>query len=215
MRSSGFTLLEMMISMSILTIVGLLGYIVIASSTESADLARAKNEIQAGLRDVMAAITSDVREAYTDRTVAATPPRAPIEVASIQVSENNDSITFQVPVRTDGPEMVIGSLPITIAHENEDSAAGGTPNALLDPGEDINEDGTLSRRVLRIQGDDVQVLGASNDISGLRFELRPNQNARNDALTTLYVWLEASKRYGPGMKHIVRGELESSIDLQN
>ncbi len=215
MRQSGFTLLEMMLSISILTIVGLLGFIVISSSTESAELARAKSEIQAGLRDVMAAITSEAREAYTQRTVAATPPRAPAGVAGIQVGEDNDRITFQTPVRTDGPQMVVGSTPIIIALENEDTDTGNGPNALLDPGEDTNNDGVLNRRVVRIQNGKQEVLGASNDISGLRFELRPNQNAFDNTPTTLYVWMEATKRYGSGLKHIVRAELESSIDIKN
>lgn len=215
MRQSGFTLLEMTMSTSILAIVGLLSFVVISSSTESAELARAKSEIQGGLRDVMAAITGEAREAYTARTVAAAPPRSPAGVASIQVSGNDDRITFQIPVRTDGPQMVIGSTPIVIAHENEDTDTGNGQNALLDPGEDVNSDGMLNRRVLRIQNGEQEVLGASNDISGLRFELRPNQNAFDNTPTTLFVWLEASKRYGSGLKHIVRAELESSIDLKN
>ncbi len=211
MRSKGFTLLEMMMAVSILAIVGLLGLIVISSSAESAELAQAKAEVQAGLRDVMAAIMDAVREAYTDRTVAVSPPRSPVNVESIQTSESNDRITFHVPVRVAGTAIVRGSTPITIQFENED--ANG--NALLDSGEDLNGDGTLNRRVLRMQDGQTQVLGASNNISNLRFELQPNQNARDNLLTSLYVWLEASRRYGPGMKHLVRAELAAVIDLKN
>ena len=216
MRKTGFTMLEVTISMSLLSIVALLGFVVLRGSTESAALTQAKGEVQAGVRDAMTAITAEVRAAYTQRTVDAVPPIAPRDTDSIVVSAAGDEITFQVPVRLDTPEMVRSSTPITIRYENEDTYETGIGfNAILDPGEDLNEDGLLTRRLVRTQNGLSTVLGATNNISGVQFQLLPNQSNRNNQMTTLYIWLEASKRYGPGPGKMVRAQLETTIALEN
>lgn len=216
MRNTGFTLLEVSISMAILSIVSLLGFVVLKSSTESAGLAQAKAEVQANLRDVMAEITSEVRQAYTQRMVDVVPPILPEGTESIRIAPGNASITFQVPQPTSGPDIVAPSIPITIAHENEDVGGGSlSGNSLLDPGEDVNEDGVLSRRVLRSQGGVTTVLGGANNISSVLFQLVPNQSAADNNLTSLVIRLAATKRYGPGFRYEVREILESTVDLKN
>ena len=216
MRKSGFTLAEMMVSMGILTIVSLLGFIALRSSTEASSLALALAEVQGSLRDAMGAITSEARGAYTDRTVESPELLAPENAVRIEVTEGGAAIVFQVPVPTDGPDMVTASAPITIRFENEDlPGVGGEPNAVLDDGEDTNEDGRLTRRIVREQAGVQTVVGAANTISQAVFELLPNADAGNDTLTTLRVWMEATKRYGSGPGNIVRAQLESTVDLKN
>lgn len=216
MRKRGFTLVEVTLSMGLLSVVALLAFVVLRGSTETAALAQAKAEVQAGVRDAMNAITAELRTAYTQRTVDTIPPIAPRNTVSIVVSEAGDEITFQIPVRLETPEMVQSSLPITIRYENEDTGGSGmSGNAILDPGEDSNEDGMLTRRLLRTQDGISTVVGATNTLSGVRFQLLPNQSVRNNQLTTLYIWLEASKRYGPGQGKMVRAQLETTIALEN
>lgn len=217
MRKSnhGFSLLELSISTALLAIISLLAYYALAGSTESAALAQSKSELQGNLRDTMAIITREVGAAYTERISEGDPQTLPPKlVGPIQVAESGDRITFQVPVpRAQGlPE---ASLPITIFHENEDTI--GVPNAVLDPGEDANADGALTRRLVRVQ-DGVQTpLGAANTISQVRFTLVPNQNALDNTLTTLRIELEASKLHGPAgdQQKLVRGSLSSLVHLHN
>ncbi|HPO15671.1 MAG TPA: prepilin-type N-terminal cleavage/methylation domain-containing protein [Candidatus Hydrogenedentes bacterium] len=215
MRKHGFTLLELMMSMGILTIVSLLGFIVLASSTESAELSQVKNEAQASLRDAMAALTSEVREAYTQRTVDPVPPLAPAGAASITVSSTGDSITYYVPEPTGDATFVRASAPITILYQNEDGTGGGTTNGKLDPGEDTNGDTMLTRRLIRTQGGETTVLGSANDLSLVSFQLIKNQNVNDNNMTTLAVTLEAAKYYGRALEKVVRVRLQGSIDLKN
>ena len=216
MRKRGYSLLEVIISTSILMIISMLGYVMLVSSTESAELARAKAEVQANLRDVMAEMTSELRAAYTARTVDAAPPIAPEDTQAVQVSEDGQSLTFQVPVPTDGPERVRGSSPVTYALQMEDTYQSGAGfNAVLDEGEDVNEDGVLTRRIVRIQDGEERSVGSANNISACTFQLLPSQESDNDQLTTVRIWLEATKSYGLSPPTLVKGELESRVHLAN
>jgi len=135
---------------------------------------------------------------------------------SIQIADGATGITFQVPEPTFGPDMAAPSAPITIAYENEDIGEGSLGgNGLLDPGEDVNEDGALSRRLVRSQGGVTTVLGGANNISAVAFQLVPNQSATDNNLTSLVIRLEATKRYGPGWRYVVHEILESTVDLKN
>lgn len=216
MDKRGYSLLEIMIAMSILSIISLLGYVMLVSSTESAQLARAKAEVQANLRDVMAELTSELREAYTERTVNAAPPIAPEDTEAIAVTEDGESVTFQVPEPTGDPNRVQSSAPITFTLQMEDTYQSETGfNAVLDGGEDANDDGVLTRRIVRIQGNEERPIGGANNISACTFQLLPSQVSGNNQLTTLRIWLQATKSYGLSPPTLVRGELESRIHLAN
>ncbi len=216
MRRHGFSLLEITIAISILSIISMLGYVMLISSTESAQLAQAKAEVQGNLRDVMGELTSALREAYTARTVNAAPPIAPEDTAAIRVSEDGQSVTFQVPVAIDDPSRVQSSAPITFLLQNEDTYESEIGfNAVLDGGEDTNGDGVLTRRIARIEGGQEVPVGVANNISACTFQLLPSEDSGNNQLTTLRIWLEASKSYGLSPPTLVRGELESRIHLAN
>lgn len=212
----GFTMLEMMVSSAIMTVISLLCFIALRASSESAALAQAKAEVQANLRDTLNELTQEVREAYTDRTVAPGfgTPIAPEDTESIAIAEEGLRVTFQVPVPTDGSGNVTSTSPISIEWRNEDTNTGDGFNAVLDPGEDANEDGALTRRLVRIQDGLETVVGGANNISGCFMQLVPSANVNSNLNTTFFIWLEASKSYGIGDK-IVRAEAECSIDLVN
>ena len=216
MRKAGFTLLEVSMALTILSVVSLLSFIVLRSSTESASLSQAKADVQASLRDVMTVLSDEVRSAYTDRTVASQPPIAPEDTQSIFIDEDGTQLTCQVPIPTGTATMVTASSPIVFRWENEDLASTtGLPNARLDPGEDTNGDGALTRRVVREQSGVTTVVGAANNISNLQFQLLSNAATEETALTKLRIHLEATKRYGEGEGKWVRAQLETTIDLAN
>lgn len=214
-RNLGYSMLELTVSTALLSVVSLLAYYALVGATESAALAQGKNELQANLRDTMAVLTREISLAYTERIAEGDPQTLPPGlVGPIEVAESGDQVTFQVPVpRAQGlPE---ASTRITIFHENEDTV--GEPNAILDPGEDANADGALTRRLVRVQDGVSTPLGAANTISLVRFTLLPNQSAQDDRLTTLQIDLEASKVFGPAgyQQKLVRGSLSSQIHLNN
>lgn len=209
-QKHGYTLIEISIASAILTIVSLLSFIVIRSSAEASQVTSAKDDVQSNLRNVMGTLTAEIRQAYTTRILDGSPPPGVVPIA---VSNGGRQLTFMVPVPSDSSPLPNASAPITIRHENEDT--GDPPNGLLDGGEDTNGDGALTRRVVRIQNGQTAVLGASNDISDITFQLRQNPSDNIAALTELRIWIESTKRYGPGGGKRVRGELESIIPLQN
>ena len=95
-RRHGFTLLEMMISLSVLSVISLLGFIVIRSSYESQALIEAKSTMDRELRDLMASLTSELEMAYTDPVLDSV--STPENVEKVRVSSDKKSITFYRPV---------------------------------------------------------------------------------------------------------------------
>ncbi len=209
MRKNGFTLVELAVSTAVLSVISLLAYVVLSSSMESAALAQAKSESQSNLRDVMGALTSELRLAYTARTIDALV--APEDTEAIRLGESEKEIIYQIPVPTGGPDMATASLPIMVTLYNEDDDGDG----ILDSDEDTNEDGALNRRVVRIQGGEETILAAANDISDLQFELLSHMDTGNDRLTRVRIRLESVKHYGSNKEKTSRAELESIIDIKN
>lgn len=221
---SGFTLAETLISFSILSIVSLLAYIVLASSTEAARLTEAQAQLQSNLRDVMQAISSEVRSAYSERSID---PQNPGEVSAIGndpsdlpvgtiqliVSATGRQITFQRPEASLTNAVPRPSTVITIGLESED-AGFATGNAELDAGEDANADGILTRRVIRTQDGATAAVGGVNDIADLQFALMPSEDPDDLNDSTLLVRLTASKLVG-AKKRLVTSTLESRVRLEN
>lgn len=215
MNNRGFTLLELMMSVGVLAIVSMMGLVAVMASASSAELSSVKDQVQASLRDTMMELSSEVREAYTQRTVSVVPPISPTGAAAISVNSSANSITFYVPVPTNDGNIVQASAPITIAFQNEDGTSGGATDAVLQSVEDANKDGLLTRRLVRTQGGATRVLGGANDLSSVVFTLVKNQNTKSTYMTSLQVTLVATKAYGPKLKRICREQLQSVIDLQN
>ncbi len=213
-KNSGYTLIEMTMSVALMGIVSLLTFVALQSTTQSSNLNGAKEQVAADLRQTMLAVTGEVRQAYTARTVEADPPIAPAEAFAVTIINNGKGIRFCVPEPVDGAVHPVPSDPITIEFQNEDVQGGA--NALLDGTEDTNSDGVLTRRLVRRVGDTVEVLGASNNISNVVFALEANSSDANNILNTLVVQLQGSKKQGTGTQQfLVSSAMESRIALEN
>lgn len=212
--NSGYTLIEMTMSVALMSIVSLLTFVALQSTTQSSNLNGAKEQIAADLRQTMLAVTGEVRQAYTARTVDADPPIAPAEAFAVTIINGGKGIRFCVPEPVDGSVHPAPSDSITIEFQNEDVQGGA--NALLDGSEDTNGDGVLTRRLVRRVGASVEVLGASNNISDVTFSLEANSSEANDILNTLVVQLQGSKKQGVGDdQFLVSSAMESRIALEN
>ncbi len=216
MNRHGFTLLELSISMAMLSIISLLAFYAVANSTESAVIAQSKGELQGNLRDTMDALIDDLSVAFTDRIWKGGPQTLPLGLTGpLTVSADGTSVTFQRPV----PKNVgipDASTPIIIRFENED--LGGTvANGVLDSGEDVNGDGSLTRRMVRVQDGALLPLGSANNISRVKFELLANQDTTNTQMTSLRIELEATKVFSERSSgdKLVRGVLATTIHLNN
>lgn len=210
--ASGYSLLELLIATSILLVVSSLSMIVIQSSTESNVMGAAKEQVNADLRGTMLAVTSEVRQAYTDRTVDSDPPMAPEDAFAVSVQDGGRELRFSVPRASTTSAVPEPSPPVTIRFENEDSNGNG----LLDAGEDSNGDGVLTRRLVRIEGADTRVIGAANNIADVRFTLEASLAESVDTQNVLLVELVGERTYGPGEeKKEVHAELVSRIHLEN
>lgn len=210
-RNFGMTLIEVMISAGLLSIVSLLSFLALQSSVKSTSLAFAQNQIDSALRDTFNELTNLVKQAYTEISTNVTPPIAPPGAEPIQVINNGRGIRFFLPVRVNTPAFIQSSEPIVITQENEDVNS----NAILDPGEDINNDGILNRRLIAQRGNTSRVIGGANCISDVRFQLIPDRSNSVNQMTVLYVYLEGTMRIGPGEGPLIRSELTGTIKLEN
>jgi len=215
MGKNGYSLLELLITMTIMTVVSALWMTASVSSTKWSAVTQTQAEIHADLRATMAAITLEARSAYSRRLVDG--GGAPEGTIAVTVSDSGDELSFQVPVPLETADMFGASSLITYQFENEDESDSELgPNAMLDEGEDENTDGSLTRRVVRTQDGSTIFVGSATNISSVLFELEANQNSKDDLLTTLYIVLEGSKRYGTySDTEIVGGRLESRIHIEN
>lgn len=209
MNKHGHTLVEIMVSTAILSIVSLLGFVVLQSSTTSAQLANAKVDVQNHLRDTMAVLTTELREGVTQTTTKKT--GAPDGLFPVAVSDEGRAITFQMPQPISGEELFAYSTPITFSLENEDANGNGR----LDPGEDANEDGALTRRIVRSQDGVTTPIASASTIDFVNFTLLANQVTGVADLTTVQITLRGSKRYGAGEGKPVLAEMTSNIRLVN
>jgi prepilin-type N-terminal cleavage/methylation domain-containing protein len=152
MRTSGFTLIELMISMAIFTLLSVAIYAAVTSTAEATDTATAETQVIQGIRDVMREITSEVQVAAAENDPTLADPLFGLQVD--EVGGAPVGITFQTPLDNSGDNW---SEPISYVWVNED--ANG--NAWLDPGEDDNDDGALTRVIMRRE--DVNNDGDTND----------------------------------------------------
>ncbi|MBI1318402.1 MAG: prepilin-type N-terminal cleavage/methylation domain-containing protein [Candidatus Hydrogenedens sp.] len=209
---AGYSLIELMIATAILMVVSSLSIIVIRSSAESNVMSSAKERVDSDLRSTMLALTTEVRQAYSERTVDSEPPMAPEEAFGVQVTNGGKQLRFTVPRRSETSPVPMASSPIVIQFQNEDTNA----NNVLDSGEDQNGDGVLTRRLVRVENGNTEVLGSANTISDVRFTLEKGPAANVDTKNVLVVELDGSAAYGAGdtRKHVA-ATLESRIHLEN
>ncbi len=131
---SAFTLVELMVTTSAITLLGSMSMLALKSATSAANVSQAKAEASAEAR----AVTSFMA--------------AEMELAS----KSGDGLTISEDLREDCPLEIAFSIPgaskshrsIRYEYQSEDANANG----YLDKGEDtIVADGVLTRRVVRIE----------------------------------------------------------------
>ena len=205
MKSNGYSMVEVMVATSILGVVSLLGFIVLKTSNETAQLTTAKVDVQSSLRDTMAVITHELREAVSSETTNLTGAPEGLYAAV------GDEVTFQVPEPIAGEDQFAYSTPITFSLVNEDDNGNGR----LDPDEDENGDGVLTRRIVRLQDGESVPIASANTIDTVLFTLVKNKVVGNLELTTINISMSGSKRYGPGEGKLIVSEMETNVRLVN
>ncbi len=144
MHNRGFTLLELMIAASVLSIVSMLGFIAIQSSTASMAISSAKADVAAELRDTMSALNMQLEYAAKTGNDALDPVLEEVSIVADPEPGIPLEIGFQTPLDDTGRNW---SPRVTLQFINEDLNGNG----LLDGSEDLNDDGTLTRRFVRLQ----------------------------------------------------------------
>ncbi|MCC6489264.1 MAG: prepilin-type N-terminal cleavage/methylation domain-containing protein [Candidatus Hydrogenedentes bacterium] len=209
MNSRGFTLVELVISMAILAIISVLGVVALQTSTTSMATAESKADVQDNVRDVLAAMTRELQMASKVSDDSLTPPLDAVAVNANPAAGSPTELVFQIPTSGSGRNW---SRAIRYRYINEDA----NENGRLDSGEDLDSDGVLSRRIVRIQdlnadGDtadtgETMPVGGANDLSGVQF-------ARTGDVITITLTSEkflSGRRSDP-----VRVTVSSDVYLQN
>ncbi|HEO72164.1 MAG TPA: hypothetical protein ENN80_12955 [Candidatus Hydrogenedentes bacterium] len=192
--TEGFTLIEVVIAMAITMVVMALGTAVVRISAQSLKASEAKSIAQDNVRAVMAEMAHELELAATESS--------PPDVYALRISNDPPEVTFQIPADLSGDNW---SNPITYRYINEDT----NQNAKLDPGEDEDGDGVLSRRIVRIQSGQERPLGSANNIEDVQFDL-------DDSGSVLSITLAASASATVGDDYNkVRAVLSSRIQLLN
>jgi prepilin-type N-terminal cleavage/methylation domain-containing protein len=177
-NAAGFTLVELMVVIAILSVVSLLIMVVVQTSTGSMRLASAKGAAADEAREALSAMVAELQYARKNPTVIAGDTY--VEVIEAPDSRLPDGVpvelTFQVPTDSTGENF---STPIRYRWVNEDA----NDNGLLDSGEDtVVVDGLLTRRLVRIADEDLggtiteveQAVAGSIDISDFDVTLDGN-----------------------------------------
>jgi len=170
----GFTLLELMIVMALLSVFGILAFVAVSGATEATVLADAKTRTQSDLRQVVLLMSSELQLASKTPNNALTPPLQAVRVNRDINANSPVEIVFQRPLDGSGTNW---SRPVRFRFFTEDL----NNNAILDAGEDVDGDGVLSRRILRLEdlngdgtfdgpGETVQV-GTANDLAEVDFQI--------------------------------------------
>jgi prepilin-type N-terminal cleavage/methylation domain-containing protein len=205
----GFTLLELMIVISILTIVGGLSYVALESSTVSMATASAQADLMDDLRSTMMVMTQQLQIAAKTGDDSLEPILEEVEVVENPAEGSPVELAFQIPLDNTGQNW---SDRIRLRFVNED--ANG--NDALDAGEDLNGDGALTQCVVRLQdvnGDgfvdpdsESFPLGAANNIVNAQF-------VRNGDLVD--ITLNARKVTGPHQRTPVTARMTARVYLIN
>ncbi len=209
-RNAGFTLIELSISVVLLTVVTLLGFIASNSSLKANDLNRRMTTLQEDVRSTMRALSDNVQ-----RAVRRPPPGVllPSNAQELQIvdPENPVAVSFVLPSDLTGLSF---TDPITIQFETEDRPATGVDggqfgNGQLDAGEDTNRDGVLNRRLVMVRSDGSRrILGGSNNLANVAFSL-------SDDGTMLGATITATMRLETGKSRMLRYSLTTNIFLMN
>lgn len=209
MANRGFTLLELMIVISILTFIGMFSYIALQSSTVAMATAAAKADVMDELRGTMFIMKQQLQMAAKKGDDSLDPILEDVEIVENPTEGSPIEIRFQIPLDDTG---VTWSEQIRFRFVNEDL----NDNGYLDSGEDLNGDGMLTQQIFRIQdvnGDgyidpdnETFPIGASNNITDVQF-------TRNAEVVTIR--LTACKRAATRDATPVKATLLGRVYLMN
>ena len=220
MRREGFTLIELSITMGILAVVTLLMFMVVMSSTASVSASDANSVVQSNIRDVMVAMTRELQLAAKNGNAALTPVLTGIQIVNNPVAGSPVEIVFQTPQDSSGQ---VWSSPIRYRYVDEDTDEDGR----LGPEEDINGNGLLDRRILRIQdrngdGDTADaneelIVGGANNIGRIPTTANPNPTDVQFVLAgdVLEITLTATKFLGARRTNPATATATSRVYLMN
>jgi len=210
-RTYGFTLIETVIATGVLSILLLMAYGAAEVTLSSTRVATAEMRAQTSVRATLEEIGRELELGAGLETAAGFNGVAPVRIFLDGVEQppglGGDLIVFQIPLDATG---AIWSTPIQYRFVNEDANGNG----LLDPGEDAanpidpandgNDDGLLTRRIVREQdgngdGDfddpgERRVVGSANDVSAVQFQLGPTGDMVTITLSATTV-IEGTSRY--------------------
>jgi len=209
MDKHGFTLMELMMVVAILAVVGALGVAALQTSGAAMATASAKALVQDDLRDALASMKQELQLAAKNADDSLLPPLQAASVVANPAPRCPTEIVFQVPTDTTALRW---TNPIRFRFYNEDTNGNG----VLDPGEDGDGDGALSRRILRLEdtngdGDtddpgERSIVAGANNLSNVQF------GVNNDVVT---IALTAGKHQGLDTGHPITANVTTDIYLQN
>ena len=208
-------MLEMMISVSVLAVVGTLGMVATLTSSKLANVMDVKETMQAEVRATMLDITQEVQLAF--KADAQNPVTGGLPCSKIAVYKTGDILPTGALVgdlRFQIPEGTLWSTPIIYRYVYEDTNANGK----LDSGEDANNNQLLDRRIVRIKDNKTHYLGAANTIvpNALGTNNKPvtpfSLNAAGDTLT---VTLATAKSLDTGNKTPLKAATTGQTYIMN
>lgn len=174
---AGFTLMEVMIVAALLSVVGLLAFMAVQSAVSATEVAEAQGTAQVNVAQLVQIMTRELQLASTRADDSLSPPLEPAVLRNNPAPGVPLELEFQVPMDNTGRNW---STRIRYRYINEDANGNGR----LDGGEDLNEDGLLNRRIVRMQdrngdgdadddGEQAPVAGANN-VANATFALNGN-----------------------------------------
>ncbi|MBI5091496.1 MAG: prepilin-type N-terminal cleavage/methylation domain-containing protein [Candidatus Hydrogenedentes bacterium] len=186
MKSTGFTMLELIISLALLSIVSVLGFAVMAASVKVMGQAATQEVVDTDLRDVINAMRNELELASKTTNAALVPPLSAVAVTNNPVAGAPIEIAFQKPLNSTGNNW---STAIRYRFINEDANGNGR----LDTSEDTDNNRVLTRRIVRIQdmngngstadAGETTPVGGANDISNVAMALDASRSMLTITLT--------------------------------
>ena len=209
-KNAGFTLLELTMAMGVLAFVAVVSLTAVHSSYKTTKLIEDVSESADGVRKALSVLGRELELAATEDDSSLSPAVAAITVQESSGPETPLSVTFQVPK---DPAAGTWSAPITYRYVNEDLNG----NALLDSGEDTDQDGVLTRHIVRSTTENGQlserIVAAANNLSDVDFEIIPDAQGLPARVRVTIEASENLERNSPGRVNSFRAEAE--IYLQN
>jgi type II secretory pathway pseudopilin PulG len=206
-HNAGFTVLELSISVALLVIVSLLGFIASSGSLKSADLTGRMTTLEGELRATMQTLSTQVQPAVKKARSGFVLPTGAVALTVV----NPTTITYVVPTGMAG-KTFSGLYTIQFISEDKPDATieGGTyGNGELDAGEDTDGDGMLDRNLVLTRPDGTkQMLGGANHLANVTFALSADGSM-------LEVTMVASMRLEAGKTRMLLYTLTSNIYLMN